>query len=482
MFVFMVEKSSFVSTRNYTEKVNSSTAILQGIASDGGLFMPEIMPTLDYKKMLAMNFQQLAQTILKAFFTDFTDVEIQDCVKGAYNKDTFDVEDVVELKQITDNKYVLELWHGRTCAFKDIALSILPYLMTKSIKKAQKQEKIVILTATSGDTGSAALCGFGDVKGVEIIVFYPLKGISNIQKMQMTTNASKNVKVCAIDGNFDQAQQGVKYIFNNISKDFCKNHNVLLSSANSINIGRLIPQIIYYFSTYNSLVKNNKIKVGDFINFVVPTGNFGDIFAGYLAKYMGLPIKKLVCASNKNNVLTDFFKTGIYDANRPFFQTFAPAMDILVSSNLERLLYLISNRDCEFVSECMSSLSNGKTYKIPFQYLQQIQEVFDYNYVDDDNILQTIEQVYKSHNYILDPHTAVAWKSAEYCCKNYTEPCIVLSTASPYKFPDVVEKSIGCKLDENNIPNTLKNILSKKEIHKDCIFPNQMMEYVLKNI
>ena len=342
----------YKSTRNSEVKVSSAQAIAQGISEDGGLFVPSEIPAItldDIKALGEKSYAERAFFVFSKYLTDFTEAEIRYCVEGAYNTKNFDTDNIAELAHLFDGTYMLELWHGPTCAFKDMALQILPYLLTTSIKKLGVDKKVVILVATSGDTGKAALEGFKDVEGTEILVFYPEDGVSAMQKKQMTTQEGGNVGVCAIKGNFDDAQTGVKTIFTSKeTADKLAENGMMFSSANSINWGRLAPQIIYYVSTYAQLVADGEIELGDKINIVVPTGNFGNILAGYYAKHMGVPVNKLICASNANNVLTDFIKTGIYDRNRPFHTTISPSMDILISSNLERLLYHLSGSDAAF--------------------------------------------------------------------------------------------------------------------------------------
>ena len=351
----------YKSTRNSEVKVSSAQAIAQGISEDGGLFVPSEIPAItldDIKALGEKSYAERAFFVFSKYLTDFTEAEIRYCVEGAYNTKNFDTDNIAELAHLFDGTYMLELWHGPTCAFKDMALQILPYLLTTSIKKLGVDKKVVILVATSGDTGKAALEGFKDVEGTEILVFYPEDGVSAMQKKQMTTQEGGNVGVCAIKGNFDDAQTGVKTIFTSKeTADKLAENGMMFSSANSINWGRLAPQIIYYVSTYAQLVADGEIELGDKINIVVPTGNFGNILAGYYANHMGVPVNKLICASNANNVLTDFIKTGIYDRNRPFHTTISPSMDILISSNLERLLYHHSGSDDDQIREWFGSLS-----------------------------------------------------------------------------------------------------------------------------
>lgn len=368
------------STRNSGVSVTSAEAIAQGISEDGGLFLPEEMPSISPLEIVAlgkMNYSERAAYIFAKFLTDFSDEELQFCTDSAYNTKNFETESIAEMSHLFDGTYMLELWHGPTCAFKDMALQILPYLLTLSAKKINCNKKIVILVATSGDTGKAALEGFKDTAGTEIMVFYPEDGVSPIQKRQMTTQSGGNVAVCAIKGNFDDAQNGVKAIFTDPQmKEKLAENGMLFSSANSINWGRLAPQIIYYISAYATLVEDEEITLGDEINVVVPTGNFGNILAAYFAKQMGLPVAKLICASNANNVLTDFINTGIYDRNRDFFTTLSPSMDILISSNLERLLYLLCGRDDALIREWFSALSKAGRYEVTPEVKAVLQEEF----------------------------------------------------------------------------------------------------------
>ncbi|MBR1428742.1 MAG: threonine synthase [Rickettsiales bacterium] len=485
----------FSSTRGGSDALSPMSAILKGIASDGGLFVPNELPEVGYKDFIKnkSKFQDISANILNAFFDDYTSEEITNIVNKAYA--TFDCDDVVPIKAVGDD-YVIELFHGETLAFKDVALSVLPRLMSLALKKKEPNKNIFILTATSGDTGSAALYGFKNIDNIKICVFYPKLGISEIQKKQMTAVDADNVFVCGINGNFDNAQSGVKSIFENIDKDFLNQKNIILSSANSINIGRLVPQIAYYFYAYAKLVKDAKIVDGEQINFCVPTGNFGNILAGFFAKLLGLPIKKLICASNENNVLTEFLQTGIYDKNRELKHTLSPSMDILIASNLERLLYLISG-DTAFVSKCMKDLKQSGKYDIGKEKLEKIKQSFSCGYADDNDTKKTIKEVFEKFNYLIDPHTAVGYK----CIQDYKletgdkTKCVLLSTASPFKFADACLNSLGIDTGECNcadkiekiadvskveISYQLNNVLSGKERFKDLIKPNEMMEYVLK--
>ena len=482
----------FFSTRGDMNAVSAPEAVLRGIAPDGGLYIRNEMPRIDVNELKDASFCEIAERILGDYMTGYTREEISGCVKRAYlNK--FDTEEIVPLKNV-EKMHILELFHGPTAAFKDVALSLLPQLMSCALEKTGAKDEILILTATSGDTGSAALTGFADVPGIRIIVFYPDKGISPIQRAQMTTMKGENVGVCAISGNFDDAQTGVKRIFGEMPAEFCRANGFALSSANSINIGRLVPQIVYYFSAYVDLVKQGTIAMGEPVNFCVPTGNFGDILAGYFAKMAGLPVDKLICASNANNVLTDFFKNGVYDKNREFMVTISPSMDILVSSNLERLLYLALDGDAAEVSKRMDALKETGVYSMPEEAMAKIRESFAAECASDAEARDAIRRVFDASGYLMDPHTAVAWKAAEdYRAETGDDkPCVVLSTASPYKFPASVLEALGEavpadaaqqialmeKISGTKIPSALAGVLEKEVRFKDVVAPEDMMGYV----
>ena len=430
----------YTSTRDKSIRVSAAQAIAQGISNEGGLFVPVELPSFTsdkIKSMVGMSYIDRAKTVLREFLTDFTEEELNYCVEGAYAASKFSSDKIAPTVNVAGNKNILELWHGPTCAFKDMALQLLPYLMTVSAKKTADGKTIVILVATSGDTGKAALEGFKDVDNTKILVFYPVDGVSPMQKLQMTTQEGGNVAVCAINGNFDDAQSAVKSIFTNEEiKNELEKKNMMFSSANSINWGRLVPQIVYYFSTYCDLAQSGKISIGDEINVVVPTGNFGNILAGYYAKKMGLPIKTLVCASNTNNVLTDFLKTGTYNKNRDFYTTTSPSMDILISSNLERLLYHMSGEDDAMVRDLMSQLSAKGEYTVSGQLIAEIQSIFDAGYTDENSVDATIKEHFDKYRYLCDTHTAVAVKVYDEYVKNTGDdiPTVIDSTASPYKF------------------------------------------------
>ncbi|MBP3652630.1 MAG: threonine synthase [Clostridia bacterium] len=482
----------FFSTRGDQNPVNAPEAVLRGIAPDGGLYIRNEMPRINVEELQDASFNEIAERILGDYLTGYTREEIAGCVERAYSN-KFDVEEIVPLKSV-GKMHVLELFHGPTAAFKDVALSVLPQLMSCALEKTGAKDEILILTATSGDTGSAALTGFADVPGIRIIVFYPDKGISPIQRAQMTTMKGENVGVCAISGNFDDAQTGVKRIFAEIPEEFCKANGIALSSANSINIGRLVPQIVYYFSAYVDLVKSGKIKIGEKVNFSVPTGNFGDILAGYFAKLAGLPVGKLICASNANNVLTDFFAHGVYDKNRSFLTTISPSMDILVSSNLERLLYLALDGDAAEVRERMQALKDKGLYSMPEEAMDKIAESFAGGCASDAQAMAAIKALFDETGYLMDPHTAVAWKVAEdYRAATGDEtPCVVLSTASPYKFPysvlEALDEAVPAdaaeqialmeKISGTKIPAALAGVLEKDVRFKDVVAPEEMMGYV----
>ncbi len=439
----------YKSTRNNEVKVVSAQAIAQGISEDGGLFVPESIPSItkdDIVKLGDMSYRDRAFFVFSKFLTDYTEAEIGYCVDGAYNTKNFDTDNIAELAHLFDGTYMLELWHGPTCAFKDMALQILPYLLTTATKKLGVDKKVVILVATSGDTGKAALEGFKDVEGTEILVFYPQDGVSAMQKKQMTTQDGANVGVCAIKGNFDDAQNGVKAIFTNV--DIAKtlsDNGMMFSSANSINWGRLAPQIIYYVSTYAQLVKDGEIALGDKINVVVPTGNFGNILAAYYAKHMGIPVNKLICASNANNVLTDFIKTGIYDRNRPFHTTISPSMDILISSNLERLLYHLTDGNDAQIREWFGALASEGRYEVSDSVKKALADEFYAGCCDDEQTKACIKEIYDQYSYTCDTHTAVAVKVYQdyKAATGDVTKTVIASTASPYKFSGSVLSALG---------------------------------------
>ena len=442
----------FYSTRGSACAKNASEAIVKGIAEDGGLFVPEKYPDLSgsLEEMLGMDYADRAAFVLSSFLEEYDYDELLQACEEAYSQ--FD-EDAAPVVKLDENLYILELFHGPTLAFKDIALTLLPYLLRAGCDNTGIKEDILILTATSGDTGKAALEGFKNKKGVKIMVFYPDEGVADMQRLQMATTEGGNVNVVAVEGNFDDCQTAVKKIFTD--EDFqaeLKKNGVIFSSANSMNFGRLSPQIAYYFSAYCDLAGAGEIKLGDKVDFVVPTGNFGDILAGYYAKKMGLPVGKLICASNRNNVLTDFFETGVYDVNREFFKTMSPSMDILVSSNLERLIYDVENRDAEKVKAKMQSLSETGRYEVDKNRVARLRESFYANFCAEETCAETIGNFFEEYEYVLDPHTAVAMSVYDgYACEYPGEarPAVILSTASPYKFPSDVYEAISGKAESD---------------------------------
>lgn len=488
----------YKSTRNAEKTVTASEAILKGLADDGGLFVPVSIPKLDVSldELKEMTYQETAYAVMKQFLTDFTEEELKNCIAKAYDE-KFDTEEIAPLAKVEDT-YYLELFHGATIAFKDMALSILPHLLTTSAKKNNVKNEIVILTATSGDTGKAALAGFADVEGTRIIVFYPKNGVSKVQELQMVTQKGANTSVVAIHGNFDCAQSGVKAIFEN--KELAKEMDAAgfqFSSANSINIGRLVPQIVYYVYAYAKMLQNEEIAEGEEINVVVPTGNFGNILAAYFAKYMGIPIGKLICASNENKVLFDFFQTGVYDKNREFILTISPSMDILISSNLERLVYLIAGSDAEKNSELMKALKEEGVYQLTEEMKANLSD-FAAGYATEAQVQEMISKVYASTGYVMDTHTAVAATVYEDYKKESgdTRKTVIASTASPYKFARSVMTAIDEKYDALeefalidelekvscvDIPNAIKEIRDAKVLHTiEC--DADKMEETVKSI
>lgn len=437
----------YISTRDNKTEVTAASAIAHGISVEGGLFVPESIPSLsraDFDKLCKMNYVERAKFVLSLFLTDFTAEEIDYCCRGAY-LGNFDEDKPAPLYELSDKASVLELWHGPTCAFKDLALQILPYLLTTSAKKVADGKKIVILVATSGDTGKAALEGFKDVPDTEIIVFYPSDGVSPMQQRQMATQSGNNVYVSALRGNFDDCQTGVKTIFTDAKiKKTLADNNMEFSSANSINWGRLAPQIIYYISAYCDMLEKGTDLDGGF-NVVVPTGNFGNILAAYYAKIMGVPVNKLICASNQNNILTDFLRTGTYDRNRGFYTTVSPSMDILISSNLERMLSELTCRDDKKVSEWMNSLKTDGKYTVDADTFAKIKELFYGGFCSEEKTYETIKKTYSEKGYLIDTHTAVAVGVYNDYLKETGDdrPTVIASTASPYKFAASVLEALG---------------------------------------
>ena len=453
----------YKSTRNSEKTVTASEAILKGLADDGGLFVPEYIPKLDVTmdELKSMTYQETAYAVMKQFLTDFTEEELKHCINSAYDS-KFDTEVIAPLVKVEDT-YHLELFHGATIAFKDMALSILPHLLTTAAKKNHVTKDIVILTATSGDTGKAALAGFADVPGTKIIVFYPKGGVSRVQELQMVTQKGENTSVVAIHGNFDNAQSGVKALFEDkeLEKEL-SDAGYQFSSANSINIGRLVPQVVYYVYAYAKLLENEEITSGEEINVTVPTGNFGNILAAYYAKQMGVPIAKLICASNENKVLYDFFQTGVYDKNREFILTSSPSMDILISSNLERLIYTVAGQDAKKNSELMAQLKEKGSYEITPEMKECLSD-FEGGFATEEETKETIRTTYEKTGYVMDTHTAVA----AYVCAQYRKnsgdhkKCLVASTASPYKFIHSVMSAIDEKyadVDEFELIDELSRI------------------------
>lgn len=447
----------YQSTRNSSISVDAAEAIKNGISPEGGLYVPAQIPQISLSfiaDLCNLDYKKRASKILGLFLTDYSAEELDFCASNAYADAKFGSSDTAPVKSLNDNLNILELWHGPTCAFKDMALQILPYLLKKAIEKTGENNEVVILVATSGDTGKAALEGFKDVEGTRIQVFYPVDGVSEIQKLQMTTQEGANVSVCAVKGNFDDAQTGVKRIFtNNEYKKELNKRGYTFSSANSINWGRLAPQIVYYFSAYCDLLSAKKINLGDKINIVVPTGNFGNILAAYYAKIMGLPVNKLICASNSNNILTDFINTGVYDRNRNFYTTVSPSMDILISSNLERLLYHLTDRNDKLVSEYMTSLNETGRYEVSDTVKNKIGEIFVGGCCDDADTAKTINKYFSQYSYVADTHTAVALNVYEqYVAKTSDDTVTVIaSTANPFKFNKAVLSAIKSDIDVDSV-------------------------------
>ena len=470
----------YKSTRNSEMNVTASEAILKGLAPDGGLFVPNRLPKLDvtFDELKDMTYQETAYAVMKQFLTDFTEEELKACVEKAYDA-KFDTEEIAPLVKV-DDTYYLELFHGATIAFKDMALSILPHLLTTAAKKNHAENEIVILTATSGDTGKAALAGFADVEGTRIIVFYPKNGVSKVQELQMVTQKGKNVDVVAIHGNFDNAQSGVKAMFENeeLAKKLA-DHGFQFSSANSINIGRLVPQVAYYVYAYAKLLQNEEVQAGEKINVVVPTGNFGNILAAYYAKQMGTPIDKLICASNENKVLFDFFQTGVYDKNREFMLTTSPSMDILISSNLERLLYLIAGEDSDKTKALMEELKSTGKYTITEDMKERLAD-FAAGFASEQATDESIRTVYSKTGYVIDTHTAVA----DHVCKEYRKESgdmkkyVIASTASPYKFV----KSVMTAIDADNAEADEFTLLPKLQDASGVEMPQAIKDILEANV
>lgn len=457
----------YQSTRNKNIAVSSAEAIKTGLSSEGGLFVPEEIPQVDLGdiELLAnKSYNERAYFVLSKFLTDFTDEELENCISSAYTRKKFETDSIAPVYKLNDKTYFLELWHGPTCAFKDMALQILPHLLTTSMKKTNEDKEIVILVATSGDTGKAALEGFKDVNGTKIIVFYPDNGVSQIQKLQMVTQEGSNVSVAAVKGNFDDAQSGVKKVFTDEEyKKLLADNHFKLSSANSINWGRLVPQIVYYFSAYADLLKSSEIELGEKINVVVPTGNFGNILAAYYARKMGLPIGKFICASNENNVLTDFILTGTYDKNRPFHATISPSMDILISSNLERFLYDLTDRNDNVIADWMNALNTNGKYEVSGDIKAKINDLFWAGCCNDEETKNAINECEKEYGYVMDTHTAVAKNVYDKYVSKFgdTTKTIIASTASPFKFNESVLIALGEEIENKNEFELLEQLSAK---------------------
>lgn len=486
------------STRNGEETATASEAILKGLTSDGGLFVPDCIPKLqaELEDLTKMSYQEIAYAVMKEFLTDFTEEELKSCIENAYDS-KFDTEEIAPMKKIGD-AYYLELFHGATIAFKDMALSILPHLLVTSARKNEVKNEIVILTATSGDTGKAALAGFADVPGTKIIVFYPKSGVSPIQEKQMVTQKGENTYVIGIEGNFDDAQTGVKKMFSNKELAAVMNENgYQFSSANSINIGRLVPQVVYYVKAYADLLKAGAVKAGEPMNVVVPTGNFGNILASFYAKQMGIPIGKFICASNKNKVLFDFFQSGTYDRNRDFYVTTSPSMDILISSNLERLIYRIAGNDPKQCADFMAALTADGVYTITEDMKKELSEFYG-AYGDEKETAEKIQSVYQAEGYVMDTHTAVAAVAYDKYVKeaNDQTPTVIASTASPYKFTRSVMNAIDPaydaktdfelvdelqKISKTDVPKAIEEIRTAPVLH-DTVCDTEAMEDEVKKI
>ena len=487
------------STRGAESGVSASRAIIKGLSEDGGLFVPERIPAFDFDvtELAGMDYKETAYRVMRLLLSDFTEEELRGCIEKAYDS-KFDVPEIAPLVKHGD-RYFLELFHGKTIAFKDMALSILPHLLTCAMKKNRMEQKVVILTATSGDTGKAALAGFSDVEGTQIIVFYPKGGVSRIQELQMVTEKGKNTKVIGVNGNFDDCQSNVKAIFSDkVLKEELAKKGFAFSSANSINIGRLVPQIAYYVWAYGRLIKSGEIQPDDKVNFTVPTGNFGNILAAYYAKRMGLPVHKLICASNENNVLFDFFHTGIYNKNREFILTSSPSIDILISSNLERLIYHIAGEDTEKTKELMLSLTNSGRYEITDAMKTGLSDFYS-AYAREEEVFETIREVYEKDGYVIDTHTAVAaFAEGKYRREeNDSAKNVIISTASPFKFAGNVLKAIGrdtgsaddfaiaeelSRIAKIDIPNAVKEIRNADILHKTVCDPSEMEKLVIETL
>ena len=489
----------YISTRDPGRKFSASQAIVQGLAEDGGLLTPIYLPRLPktaLEDMMNMSYQQRAVYVMKMFLEEFSVKELSDFAAAAYGPSKFDTSEVAPVKTLDDNTYCLELWHGPTCAFKDMALQMLPHLLSASLVKTEEEKTVCILVATSGDTGKGALEGFRDVDHTKILVFYPKDGVSQVQQLQMVTQEGSNVGVCSVVGNFDDAQTGVKKLFNDEQlRQELAQRGYFLSSANSINWGRVLPQVVYYLSAYCDLLKAEKITLGDPINICVPTGNFGNILAAYFAAEMGMPVNRLICASNHNNVLTDFIRTGVYDKNRTFYNTMSPSMDILVSSNLERLLYILTGGDTAQVQDYMKQLSDSGRYEVSKAVKDKIQKRFSAYFCDDQETQRVIGEIDKKYGYVIDPHTAVGFSALEQYRKESGDmtPAVVASTASPFKFGDSVLGGLGVQtkaggldlLDELSektglpVPAPLASLRNKEVRFTQVVEKDHMVDAVL---
>lgn len=491
---------NYLSTRDRTLQLSAAQAISLGLSTDGGLMTPTVLPKLSnnaLESMKEMSYQQRAVYVMNTFLENFSASELTSFASKAYGSDKFDTSAVAPVREVNENTYCLELWHGPTCAFKDMALQMLPHLLSASLVKTEEEKTVCILVATSGDTGKAALEGFKDVDKTQILVFYPKDGVSAIQQLQMNTQEGENVGVCSVVGNFDDAQTGVKKLFSDeqLREDLAL-RGYFLSSANSINWGRVLPQIVYYISAYCDLMRDGAISNGDMINVCVPTGNFGNILAAYYAKQMGVPIAKLICASNSNNVLTDFLKTGTYDRNRQFYTTISPSMDILISSNLERLIFDLSGQNDELVRQYMSELAQEGKYTVSPTIRRKLENLFAAGCCDDEQTKKVIARMWNEYGYLIDPHTAVAFDVLEQYRNESgdTLPTVVVSTASPYKFCDSVLSALGVTEFANGTdildqlqeltgvpaPAPLAALKNKKVRFKDNVTKEHMVDKVLE--
>jgi len=485
----------YLSTRGNAYAEKSYSAITKGLADDGGLFLPGEIPQLSIEKLCAENlsYTDLAYVVLGAYLSDYGEDTLKECIKGAYSK-SFNDKKVTPVVKLDDNNYVLELWHGPTAAFKDVALQLLPHLIVEGKKKLGLEEETLILVATSGDTGKAALEGFKDVKGTSVLCFYPKDGVAPLQEIQMNTQQGKNVHVVSVAGNFDDTQTGVKNIFSDAAhNEKLRQNGKAFSSANSINFGRLCPQIVYYFSAYCQLVQAGEITIGEQIDVVVPTGNFGNILAGWYAKKMGVPIGKLICASNKNNILTEFLNSGTYDANRELYKTVSPSMDILISSNLERLLFEALGRNAGETKNLMEQLKKEGKYSLEADAQKKIRMDFEGGYASEEDTLVAIKEVWDKYNYLVDTHTAVAFSVSEKTPSNGNKR-ILVSTANPYKFPDSVLKALGSETDTDDFrnidilesltgtkaPESLSELRQAKTRHSMTVEKDRMAEAMYK--